>query len=369
MNAKITASGMKTSVKSLLIFTFLLQYTVISYSQEINTPETNKTKSEVSIIGVGDIMLGTHYPSAAYLPPNDGKTILDSVKTYLADADVTFGNLEGTFVDEGGDVKKCKNPNICYAFKMPTRYVRYLVEAGFDVLSIANNHVGDFGESGRRTTASTLKQAGLNFAGLLAYPTTVLERDGLKYGMCAFSPNTGTLDIKDIPAAAKIVAELSTRCDIVIVSFHGGAEGSKMTHVTRKTEIFLGENRGNVYAFSHAMIDAGADIVFGHGPHVTRAVESYKGRFIAYSMGNFCTYGRFNLAGINGIAPIVKVYTTKKGEFLKAKIISTRQKGEGIPVVDPANRVFMEMKKLTQTDFPDTPLRFTEENEIVPVNK
>jgi poly-gamma-glutamate capsule biosynthesis protein CapA/YwtB (metallophosphatase superfamily) len=267
-------------------------------------------------------------------------------------------------VDEGGEVKKCNNPNICYAFKMPTRYVSYLTDAGFDVMSTANNHVGDFGETGRRSTAATLKGAGLNFAGLLAYPTTVFERNGVKYGMCAFSPNTGTLDIKNIPAAAKIVAALDSICDIVIVSFHGGAEGSKMAHVTKQTEMFLGEDRGNVYAFSHAMIDAGADVVFGHGPHVTRAVETYKGRFIAYSMGNFCTYGRFNLLGINGIAPIVKVYTTKKGEFQKASIVSIRQKGEGIPVVDSSNWVYKEMKKLTEADFPNTPLKFTEENEI-----
>ena len=355
---------MNLYVRLLLTVIIALQYTLISVAQEINTAQTEET---VSIIGVGDIMLGTHFPSTSYLPPNDGKTILDSVKTYLRDADVTFGNLEGTLVDEGGEVKKCNNPSICYAFKMPTRYVNYLTDAGFDVLSTANNHVGDFGETGRKSTANTLKEAGLNFAGLLAYPTTVFERNGVKYGMCAFSPNTGTLDIKDIPAAAKIVAELSTRCDIVIVSFHGGAEGSKMTHVTKHTELFLGENRGNVYAFSHAMIDAGADVVFGHGPHVTRAVETYKGRFIAYSMGNFCTYGRFNLLGVNGIAPIVKVYTNKKGEFKRATIVSIKQKGEGIPVVDPTNWVYKEMKKLTQADFPETPLKFTDDNEILPV--
>ena len=358
---------MKSYLRPLLIYTFLIQFAGIAFSQEINIVDPQKTEVEtVSIIGVGDVMLGTHYPSESCLPPNDGKNILDSVKTFLRDADVTFGNLEGTMVDEGGEVKHCGNPAICFAFKMPTRYVNYLTDAGFDVMSIANNHVGDFGETGRKSTANTLKNAGINFAGLLAYPTTVFERNGVKYGLCAFSPNGGTMDIKNIPEAAKIVASLSTQCDIVIVSFHGGAEGSKMNHVTKKTEIFLGENRGDVYAFSHAMIDAGADVVFGHGPHVTRAVETYKGRFIAYSMGNFCTYGRFNLQGINGIAPIVKVFTSKTGEFQKAKIVSIRQKGEGIPVVDNSNRVYQELKKLTETDFPNTPLKFTDTNEILP---
>ena len=357
---------MKSHFRSLLICTIILQCARIAVSQDTIKKETVAPKVEtVSIIGVGDIMLGTHFPSPNYLPPNDGKTILDSVKSYLKDADVTFGNLEGTLVDEGGEVKQCNNPKICYAFKMPTRYAAYLTDAGFDLMSVANNHVGDFGDTGRKSTAATLKNQGLGFAGLLAYPTTVIERNGIKYGLCAFSPNTGTLDIKNIPVAVEIVKELSTRCDILIVSFHGGAEGSKMSHVTKKTEMFLGEDRGNVFAFSHAVIDAGADIVFGHGPHVTRAVETYKGRFIAYSMGNFCTYGRFNLLGINGIAPIIKVFTSKTGEFQKAKIVSVIQKGEGIPVVDKTNWVYKELKKLTQFDFPETPLRFTEENEIV----
>lgn len=357
---------MKSYLRPLLIYTFLFQYTGIAFSQEVNIVTAQKEVETVSIIGVGDVMLGTHYPSTNCLPPNDGKTILDSVKIALRDADVTFGNLEGTMLDEGGEVKTCQNPAICFAFKMPTRYVSYLTDAGFDVMSTANNHVGDFGETGRKSTANTLKSAGINFAGLLAYPTSILERNGVKYGFCAFSPNGGTLDIKNIPEAAKIVASLSKQCDIVIVSFHGGAEGSKMSHVTKKTEVFLGENRGDVYAFSHAMIDAGADVLFGHGPHVTRAVETYKGRFIVYSMGNFCTYGRFNLQGINGIAPIVKVYTSKTGEFQKAQIISIKQKGEGIPVVDVSNRVYLELKKLTETDFPNTPLKFTDANEILP---
>src|ERR1700743_147973 len=126
---------MKSYLRPLLIYTFLFQFAGIAFSQEINIVDAQKEAESVSIIGVGDVMLGTHYPSANYLPPNDGKTILDSVKTYLRDADVTFGNLEGTMVDEGGEVKSCQNPAICYAFKMPTRYVNYLTDAGFDVMS------------------------------------------------------------------------------------------------------------------------------------------------------------------------------------------------------------------------------------------
>src|SRR5690606_34469335 len=121
------------------------------------------------------------------------------------------------------------------------------------------------------------------------------------------------------------VQNLKKKVDIVIVSFHGGAEGAKYEHITRKNEIFLNENRGNPFAFAHAMIDAGADIVLGHGPHVARAVEVYKNKFIAYSLGNFCTYGMFNLKGPNGIAPLLQVKLNGKGDFLYADIISMKQ--------------------------------------------
>jgi poly-gamma-glutamate capsule biosynthesis protein CapA/YwtB (metallophosphatase superfamily) len=153
---------------------------------------------------------------------------------------------------------------------------------------------------------------------------------------------------------------LDSICDIVIVSFHGGAEGSKYRHIQKKTEIFLGENRGNPYKFSRAVIDAGADIVFGHGPHVTRAIDCYKDRFIIYSLGNFATYGRFNLTGVNGIAPIIKVFTNKNGVFQSAKIFAIKQEGEGGPLLDKEKKVIQELTSLTKNDIPNCPLQINE---------
>ncbi|MDZ4824075.1 MAG: CapA family protein [Flavobacteriales bacterium] len=313
----------------------------------------------LTIIGVGDMMLGTNYPSTAYLAPNDGRDLLSPVEHILQNADVTFGNCEGTFLDEGGTVKQCNDPSKCYAFRQPTRYVEYLVEAGFDMVSIANNHTGDFGDVGRTSTVKTLAASGLKYAGLLACPTTIFEKDGVKYGLAAMAPNTGTVDIRDIEGAKKIVSELSKQCDIVIVSFHGGAEGPQHTHVKNKTEIFYEENRGNVVAFSHAVIDAGADVVFGHGPHVTRAIELYKDRMIAYSLGNFCTYARFSLSGPSGMAPILKLDVNKKGEFLSGEIFAIKQEGEGGPQLDMENRVITEIISLTESDFPNNDLQIS----------
>ncbi|MCC5945821.1 MAG: CapA family protein [Bernardetiaceae bacterium] len=323
--------------------------------------ETESTKTaardSISIIGVGDMMFGTNYPSANYLPPNEGKDLLNDVAAVLKAADITFGNLEGTVLDEGGEVKKCGDPSKCYAFRSPEKYAEYnLLAGGFDMVSIANNHVGDFGNTGRDNTIAFLDRIGVAAAGLLQLPTTIVEKEGIKYGLAAFAPNYGTVDIRDIEGAKKIVAQLKQEADIVIVSFHGGAEGRGHQHVTRKTETFYGENRGNVHAFSHAVIDAGADIVFGHGPHVTRAIELYKDRFIAYSLGNFCTYGRFSLKGESGLAPIMDVRVNEKGEFLSAQATAIKQIGAGIPIIDKDKAVIKILQNLTAKDFPESVL-------------
>lgn len=319
----------------------------------------------VTVIGVGDIMPGTNYPSAQYLPPNDGKDILEAVSDILRDADVTFGNLEGVLLTGTGPAKKCSNPNICYVFKTPEHYVNYIRDAGFDVLSVANNHSGDFGDLGRRSTVKTLEGAGINFAGFADYPYTVFTKDSITYGFCAFAPNTGTIPLNNYSSLMQIVSHLDTLADIVIVSFHGGGEGDAFRKITRKNEFFIGEDRGNPYEFARVAIDAGADIVFGHGPHVTRAIDLYKDRFIAYSLGNFATYGRFNLTGSKGLAPIIKVTVNLDGSFKEAQIISAKQTGRGIPVPDEEGKVLKEIISLTKGDFPESQLMISEDGKVV----
>jgi poly-gamma-glutamate capsule biosynthesis protein CapA/YwtB (metallophosphatase superfamily) len=308
----------------------------------------------VNIVAVGDIMMGTHYPSKEYLPPNgDCSGELVNVKHILKKGDITFGNLEGVLTDSHVGVKKCNNPSICYTFGMPTAFAACLVDAGFNLISVANNHVGDFGEQGRQSTKKTLDKHGLHYAGLLTCPFDTFTLKGVKYGFCAFAPNVGTMNVRDIPAAEKLVKELDKQCDILIVSFHAGAEGRTYQHVTRKTETFLGENRGNVYEFAHRMIDAGADLLLGHGPHVTRAIEVYKDRFITYSMGNFCCYSRINLQGVNGLSPIFTIKTDRHGKFLKGEITSTKQIKSQPVLIDEEKQVLKVIQDLTRADFPE----------------
>ena len=116
-------------------------------------------------------------------------------------------------------------------------------------------------------------------------------------------------------------------------------------------------------------IDAGADVVLGHGPHVTRAMDIYKDRFIAYSLGNFATYGRFNLLGTNGIAPIIELNLSINGTFISGKIYSTKQLGEGGPVIDEQNRALKEIQELTRTDIPECILNIESDGTITKNNK
>lgn len=310
----------------------------------------------LTIIGVGDIMMGTNYPEDR-LPPDDGDFLMRQVAHVLRNADVTFGNLEGTLLDEGGTPKKCSNPKVCYAFRSPVRYVNNLVDAGFDMMSLANNHAGDMGNEGRDTTMKVLINAGILHAGQLSMKTTILVKDSIKYGLAAFAPNTNCVPLNDHAGARQIIQQLDSLVDIIIVSFHGGAEGAKFQNVPRAHEMFYGEDRGDVYAFSHTLIDAGADIIFGHGPHVTRGIEVYKKRLITYSLGNFCTYKGINVAGVNGLAPIVKVFTNPAGEFLKGEITPTVQNHTSGVAIDRQKTVIKIIQELSEKDFPESEIQ------------
>jgi len=318
----------------------------------------------VTIGGVGDIMLGTSYPSPKYLPPgNNPNPLLSNVSDLLNSADVLFGNLEGAFLNDGKPYKSCRDTNNCYLFRSPEKYTETLQSNGFDILSLANNHFNDFGPPASVRTRFLLDSLNIQYAGLTTVPYTIFKKDSVVYGFCAFAPNAGTVNINDLLGAETIVRKLNAECDIVIVSFHGGAEGAEFQRVPRTEETYKGENRGDVYEFAHRMIDCGADVVFGHGPHVTRAMEVYKNRFIAYSLGNFCTYGRFNLTGPNGISPLVLLRVDGTGKFLSGTIIPTFQSYQGVKV-DPQKRVINKIIDLTALDFPESEVVINGNGEI-----
>ena len=328
--------------------------------ENTDTAVTNSAETEIlenkkiTVIGVGDIMLGSNYPSKNLLPKNDYNILSDTEKI-LQDADITIGNLEGTLFDEGGTPKSCSDPSVCFDFRTPSKYGQYLKEAGFDYLSIANNHSNDFGDEGIRQTMKNIDELGIKYTGIKKLAeTTIIEKDNLKYGFVSFAPLSKTVDLNDYEYGAELIKSLRSEVDIVIVMFHGGAEGNGKEHLTRKTEMFFGENRGNVFKFARMAVDAGADIIFGQGPHVTRAIELYKNKFISYSAGNFATYGKFNLKGSSGIAPIFKITLDSKGNFIEGEIIPVRQtRGVYGPFIDENKSAVKEIISLNKSDFPE----------------
>ena len=325
--------------------------------------ESKLPTRSIKILTVGDVMPGTNFPTTSYLP-NSCSKLFDPVRDIISSADIAIANLEGVFSSDGGTVKNCNNPKTCYVFRMPDDYAECIMDAGFDILGVANNHVNDFGYKGRQNTVKRLDELEIPFAGFPDRSYVIYEKKGLKIGFCAFAPHSGTMNLKDYYAAAKLVSDLKQKTDIVVVSFHGGAEGKDHQHVVKGDEVYLGYNRGNTFHFAHSVIDAGADLVFGHGPHVVRAMEMYKGKLIAYSLGNFCTYRRFNLSGPNAYAPILEVEMNATGDLLSAKIHSFLQLGEGGPVYDSRGSAARRINELSKQDFPDQNMLINSEGEI-----
>ena len=321
----------------------------------------------IRIRAVGDVMLGTDFPAARYLPPRGGAALLDGVKDWLLDADLTFMNLEGPFLD-GGRSSKCGSASSsCYAFRTPTSFGGLLREVDLDLASLANNHAMDFtsddpAQDGRRSTMRLLDSLGIAHSGEAGSFASV-ESNGLRVAMAAYHAFDHSNYLNDEPAAARFVSRLAETHDVVIVSFHGGAEGGA-TRTPRGREFYLGENRGDLRLFAHTVIDAGADLVIGHGPHVPRGVEVYNGRLVAYSLGNFATYGRFGLSGPLGMAPVLDVTLNPDGSFASGQILSAKQVGEGIPVQDPAGRAAALMSRLSAQDFPESEATVSASGEI-----
>lgn len=339
----------------------------VNENKEAQESAPSRKPDTLTIAMTGDIMMGTTFPSRQ-LPANNGVNLFDDTKPILKRADLAVGNLEGTLCD-GGTSTKGTGPH-SFAFRTPTSYAPLLTDAGYDFLSMANNHANDFGETGIISTERCLTEQGIKFAGIAGRTQyAIVDRGGVKYGLCAFGHNRYTMKHADLSLVKSIIDALKQQADIVIVSFHGGAEGSDKGHLPQGTEMFLGENRGALREFAHFCIDNGADVVYGHGPHVTRCVEVYKDRFIAYSLGNFCTPYGMSLKGVLNHAPVVEIKINQDGKFIKGKIHSfTQQRGIG-PRLDASNTVARNMADLSRTDVPQSQATVDNEGNIKRVER
>lgn len=320
----------------------------------------------VSIKAVGDIIPGTNFPYNKL--PQNKDVLFDAVKSHLKGADILFGNFESTMTDYPHS-SKGGGGGMLFAFRTPPSYAKILKNAGFNILSIANNHSYDFNEQGFKDTIKNIDSNGMKAVGKrdqIVYKNV----KGVNFAFIGFS-NYGEVhnSLLELKAGAEVVKKAKQKADIVVISVHAGAEGTGALNVRNKTEFFYGENRGNMVLFSRTMIDAGADLILGHGPHVARAMELYKGKLIAYSLGNFMGYRTLSTAGELGKSLILDVKMNPQGDFVSGKIIPIALNGQGIPSLDDDFRSVKLIRRLTKSDFPNAGLSIGDLGQIVKQSK
>ncbi len=316
----------------------------------------------ITIQAVGDVIPGTNYPNNR-LPNNKNQLIPKSIRAYLQGADILFGNFESSLTTHPYSTKNI-NQGQTFAFRSPPGYAKLFADVGFDVFNIANNHAKDFGLVGLRDTVKNLAQVGIDTVGQ-KNQILFLQANNVKVAMVGFAPYEYYNTIHDLEAAKNLITEAQKKADVVIVSMHSGAEGTGALRTQNQTEYFYGENRGNSVQFARRMIDAGADLVLGHGPHVPRAMEIYKDKLIAYSLGNFLGYRTLSTTAETGYSMILEVKLNQTGKLVAGKIIPVRMDKQGIPHIDQHFRTVGLLRNLMEKDFPKTAVEINRKGEIV----
>jgi hypothetical protein len=307
----------------------------------------------VTIAWAGDTVLGSTYG----LPPGQGRSLLAHVAPLFRSADVGFVNLEEALSD--GSASKCgAGSSDCFAFGAPTAFAAALPASGIRVVNLANNHAADYGDAGEASTVAALRKVHVAWTGKPGQ-ITVLIRNGIRVAFLGFAPYPWAARLDRIPAAVALVKRAAARADVVVVAIHAGAEGATQDHVPHGTEYFLGENRGSSRAFAHAVVDAGADLVVGSGPHVIRGAEWYHHRLIAYSLGNLAGWHTFGLGGTLSESAVLSVTVRRDGTVAAGTWTPLQLTGPGIPEADPAKASLTLVNTLSKADFGAAGARFS----------
>ncbi len=341
------------------------------------------SSSEINIKAVGDMMLGLNAPSK--YPDH---FFLEEVSDILSNSDISFGNQEGSICDLETLSPKCNSSNKeCHAFKSPSHLILQYKKAGFDVLSLANNHIFDYGSACASETKNKIENNNILAIGLtdkirkyskdeknLLSSVRFINKNNQVIAFIGFHfSNSGQrlLSIHETQLAQNIIQFLKQKSDIVIVSMHAGSEGHLARHTLNSNEFFKGENRGNSIKFAHTVIDAGADLVLGHGPHVLRGLEIYKDRLIAYSLGNFATYSGFSLIYPKNLGAILDITLSHTGAFKRGQIFSTIQKkdaqGKTRLKLDLSHQALKEIYLLSNEDFSQSSPQIYNDGSVRPI--
>jgi hypothetical protein len=317
--------------------------TTVPSSSTTTTAPVTKKPTTITLSAVGDTELGDSprvpaNPTAYFAP----------VKAAMA-APIVFGNLEGTLTS-ATDTKCVPGDNECFAFRVPTSFANVYRSVGFTVMNSANNHSHDFGTQGVVQTSAALRAAGIAQAGLPGQIAVVREGT-TKVAFVDFAPYANTNNLLQYAVAHQLIAKARRLATVVVVYMHAGAEGSNADHVTRKSEYYVGEDRGNPYLFAHDAINDGADLVIASGPHVLRGMEWYHGHLIAYSLGDFENYENFAASGDLVLSAILHVSLTPTGAFVTGTFTSVRLSSIGQAFVDPTHASAAFVNQLSREDF------------------
>ncbi len=340
---------MKNHVKLLIKLTVLIAIPAGMLSPPALAAE------EITIICTGDIVPGSiaepRHPFPRTKKYHPSPSLFREVSFILKRGDITIGNLEGPICHADNFIVDKGTGG--YSFCSPPETAKYLAGAGFTVLNLANNHTFDCTGEGLYETYLHLYRNNILACGLwytswhipelpfeaeLTMP--VVEVKGLRAAVLGFASRDVFKSINHIEESVEMIRRAKEVTDLVIVTFHGGAEldGS----VSDEVEIYMNEKRGNTIAFARAAVNAGADLVFGHGPHVLRGMEMYRGKIIAYSLGNFCDMGLMKeiYPGEKSIAVsvILEVTLDEKGNYLRGRLHPVTTAGSGIPRIDPSGK-------------------------------
>ncbi len=291
-----------------------------------------------TFVGGGDIAL----------TGNSNGAVLAGLRPFVRDADLVIGNLEGTLAT--GGAPRCLAESACFTFRGSPAWARALRATGFNVLTVANNHALDYGVEGQRETLAALRGAHIVYAGLpgqIAY----VRAGKVKVALIGCAPYRWAQSLLDVRSSEALVRKASRHANVVLVYMHAGAEGSGADHVRSADEMYLGEGRGNAWAFAHTMIRAGADAVFASGPHVLRGIEWYRNRLIAFSLGNLAGTHTLSTQGSLGLSALLRVTLDEEGRFTAASVVPLRLAAAGTPVFDHDRLSLTRIRVLSRQDF------------------
>lgn len=276
---------MKKRVQYFLALTTILMMTACQSQQqtsqvdeekqvEIQEPEVKKT--EITLSFVGDITLGNYIGQGyegsfdqEYEKQNqDSAYYLKNVKDVFEKDDLTIANLEGPLTTSQDYAEKT------FVFQGKPEYVDILADGDIEAVTLANNHSKDHFEQGMTDTKAILDEKGIKYFGY--DESCMMDVKGIQVGFLGYSfPYELTAEMK------KAISDLKAQCDIVVVYYHWGIERDKAPMESQRS-------------LAKQTIDAGADLIIGSHPHVLQGIETYKGKKIVYSLGNFCFGGNKN---------------------------------------------------------------------------